>query len=154
MKNALLILILILPCIVMAQVAASGPQRKDNLIIVSTDTVNRQALNKAARNLIDMGFTIKEKNAQKGTIITDTYDYKKGKLTLNILISLNELRIWGDFEPNLALISGADKPNSLKDRINYEGKKESAVEDAWNIMDAYANQMSQILGGSIRYIKW
>jgi len=154
MKNALLVLILILPCIVMAQVTASGPQKKDNLIIVSTDTVNQQALNKAAKNLIDMGFTIKEKNPKQGTITTDPYDYKKGKLTLNILISLNELRIWGEFEPNLALISGADKPHSLKDRINHEGNKGSAVQDAWNIMDAYANQMSQILGGSIRYVKW
>jgi hypothetical protein len=153
MKNLLLVL-LFLPMIAMSQEDAFGPQKKDNLIIITTDTIDRQALNKAVKTLIDNGFTIKETKIEKGTIITDPYDYKKGKLTLNILIALNEIKIWGDYEPNLALISGADKPKTLKDQINFEGTKDSAVKEAWNIMDSYANQLTQVLKGSVSYAKW
>ena len=153
MKNVILVLVLLLPLQIFAQEDAFGPQKKDNLIIITTDTVDRQALNKAVKSLIDMGFTIKEKSAEKGTINTDPYDYKKGKLTLSILITLNEIKVSGDFEPNLALVSGADKPRSLKDQINFEGGKGSAVKEAWNIMDAYANQITQVLKGSLSYAK-
>lgn len=154
MKNIFLILLFLLPFIAKSQEDAFGPQRNDNLIIITTDTVDTKAMNKAVKNLIDMGFTIKEKNAEKGTITTDSYDYKKGRLILNILISLNEIKISGDYEANLALISGENKPQSFKNKINFEGAKDTAVKEAWNIMDAYANQLTQILKGSVSYAKW
>ena len=114
MKNSILFFLFLLPLTMIAQEDAFGPQKKDNLIIVTTDTVDAGALNKAAKCLIDMGFTIKNKNVGAGTILTNDYDYKKGKLSLNILTALNELKIWGEFEPNLALISGSEKPQSFE----------------------------------------
>ena len=143
-----------LPFLAMSQEDAFGPQKKDNMIIVTTDTIDNQALNKAAKNLIDMGFTIKEKNVKAGTITTDSYDYKRGKLTLNILINSNEIKIWGEYQPNLAFISGENKPRTLKERISFIGVKGSADKEAWNVMDAYAGQISQILKGPITYTKW
>jgi hypothetical protein len=154
MKNALLVLLLLFPFALIAQEDAFGPQKKDNLIIITTDTIDRKALDKAAKNLIDMGFTIKEKNADKRTLTTNMYDYKKGKMVLHIMIDSNELKISGEYEPNIALVSGEDKPKPFKDRINCEGNKGSAVREAWNIMDAYSNQMTHVLQGSVSYAKW
>lgn len=127
--------------------------KKDDLIVVTTDTVDSQALNKVIKNLIEMGFTIKEKDGTAGTVTTNPYDYKKGKLVLNVLVILNEIKIYGDYEPNLALISGEDKPETFKDRIHYEGNKGTAVKEAWNIMDAFANQLVQLMKGTISYAK-
>jgi hypothetical protein len=153
MKNTIIAFILLFPYIMMAQEDAFGPQKKDNLIIVTTDTVDSKALNKAMKSLIDMGFTIKTKDADNGMATTNPYDYKKGKLVLNVLVTLNEIKIYGDYEPNLALVSGANKPDTLKDRINFEGNKGSAVKEAWNIMDAFANQLTQVLKGTLSYAK-
>ena len=154
MKNTLLIFLFLLPFTGWSQEDAFGPKKNDNLIIITTDTIDREALNKAVKNLTDMGFTIKEKSGAKGTIKTDPYDFKKGKLTLNILIESNELKIYGEFEQNLAFVSGADNPKPFKDKINYEGNKGSAMKEAWNIMDAYSNQLTQVLKGSVSYAKW
>lgn len=154
MKNALLVILLSFPFALLAQEDAFGPQKKDNLIIITTDTIDRKALEKAAKNLIEMGFTIKEMDNGKGTLTTNMYDYKKGKMVLHIMIDSNELKITGEFEPNLALVSGEDKPKTFKDRINCDGNKGSAVREAWNIMDAFSNQMTQVLQGSVSYAKW
>ena len=154
MKNTLLALLFLLPLALAAQEDAFGPQKKDNLIIITTDTIDRQALEKAAKNLIDMGFTIKEKDAGKGTLTTNQYDYKKGKLVLNLQIDSNELKIYGEYEPNLALLSGDEKPKPLRDKINCDGNKGSSVREAWNIMDAYSNQLTQVLQGTVSYAKW
>lgn len=154
MKNSILFLLLLLPLTMMAQEDAFGPQKKDNMIIVTTDTVDANALNKAAKCLIDMGFAIKNKNVAAGTILTNDYDYKKGRLALNILIATNEIKIWGEFEPNLAVISGSNTPKPLRERISFVGVKGNADKDAWNVMDAYANQISEILKASISYAKW
>ena len=154
MKNTILFILSLMPLTIFAQEDAFGPQKKDNLIIVTTDTIDAGAFNQAAKCLIDMGFTIKSKNVGAGKITTNDYDYKKGKLSLNILIALNELKVWGEFEPNLALISGSDKPKTLRERISFAGAKGNADKEAWNTMDAYANQIMQILKGSVSYAKW
>ena len=154
MKNSILFFLFLLPLTIFAQEDAFGPQKKDNLIIVITDTVDAGAFNKAVKCLIDMGFTIKSKNAGAGTIMTNDYNYKKGKLSLNMLVALNEIKIWGEFEPNLAFISGSDKPKTLRERISFIGVKGNADKEAWNTMDAFANQFSQILKGTISYAKW
>lgn len=154
MKNTILILLFLLPITLMAQEDAFGPQKNDNLIIVTTDTVDRSALNKAAKSLTDMGFTIKEKSIETGSITTDTYDFKRGKLTLRVLFTLNEIKISGDFETNLSLISGGNKPNPIKGKIAFEGIKGSAVKEAWNIMDAYANDLTTALKGVVSYSKF
>jgi hypothetical protein len=153
MKNTLLAILFLFPFISMGQEDAFGPSKKDNMIIVTTDTVDRQALNKAAKSLTEMGFTIKTKDAVNGTATTNPYDYKKGKLVLNVLVALNEIKIYGDYEPNLALLSGDEKPKPLKNDIAFEGNKGSAVKDAWNIMDAFANQLTQVLKGTVSYAK-
>jgi hypothetical protein len=154
MKNSILFILLLMPMTMFAQEDAFGPQKKDNLIIVTTDTVDAGALNKAVKCLIDNGYTIKSKDVGAGTIITNVYDYRKGKLSLNIIIALNELKIWGEFEPNLALISGSEKSKTLRERISFLGAKGNADKEAWNTMDAYANQISQTLKGSVSYAKW
>lgn len=154
MKKTLLAFLLLFPFISMAQEKTIWPQKKDNLIIITTDTIDSQALDKSVKSLVNMGFTIREQNVEKGTVRTNAYDYKKGKLTLNILIDSNEIKIFGDFEPNLSLLSGDKNPKPFKDRIAFEGNLGSAVRDAWNIMDAYANQLTQIFPGSVSYAKW
>lgn len=154
MKNIFFALLLLTPFFTMAQEDAFGPQKKDNLIIITTDTVDQQALNKAIESLIEMGFSIKGKDAGKGTVTTNQYDYKKGKMVLSITVLLNEIKITGEFEPNLSLLSGDEKPKPLKDRIRFEGNKGTAIKDAWNIMDAYANQLTQVLQGSVSYARW
>ena len=153
MKNIFLAFILFVPFFAMGQEDAFGPQKKDNLIIVTTDTVDQKALDKAVKNLIEMGFTIKKQDPGEGSVITDTYEYKKGRLVLNLLIDLNEVKIYGDYEPNLALLSGDNQPKPLKNSIAFEGNKGTAVKDAWNIMDAFASQLSQVLQGSVSYAK-
>jgi hypothetical protein len=154
MKTTLYILLFLFPFTLMAQEDAFGPQKKDNLIIITTDTIDTHALEKAVKSLTDMGFSIKEKDAGKGTVTTNQYDYKKGKMVLKILIDSNELKITGEYEPNMALVSGADNPKALREKINCDGNKGSAVREAWNIMDAYSNQLTQVLQGSVSYAKW
>ena len=123
-------------------------------MFVSTDTLNKNALEKASSTLINQGFTIQEKNKIKGTLTTKPYIYDKGKLVINIKISLNEIRIYGMFEPNLAIISGADKPKQLTRKIHYEETEGSSVREAWNIMNAFANQLAEVVQGSVSYLKW
>ena len=154
MKNTLLALLFLFTLTLIAQEDAFGPQKKDNLIIVTTDTVDTNALNKTAKSLKDMGFSIKNKNVESGTIVTSDYDYKKGRMALNVIVTLNEIKIWGEFEPNLALISGGNNAKPLRERISFAGVKGNAEREAWNVMDAYANQISQSLKGSISYAKW
>ncbi len=153
MKNTLLAFLLFFPFFSMGQEDAFGPSKKDNLIVVTTDTVDERALDKAVKNLIEMGFTIKQQDPGAGTVITNPYEYKKGRLVLNLLIALNEIKIYGDYESNLSLLSGDNQPKPLKNPIAYEGNKGTAVKDAWNIMDAFASQLSQVLQGSVSYAK-
>jgi hypothetical protein len=153
MKKILLGFLLLVPFLSMAQEDAFGPQKKDDLIIVTTDTVDSQALSKIIKSLTGMGFTIKTKDADAGIVTTNPYDYKKGKMILNVISSLNEIKIYGDYEPNLALVSGANKPGALKDKISFEGAKDSAVKEAWNIMDAFANELTHVLSGTVSYAK-
>ena len=153
MNNILLAFLLLIPFLSMGQEDAFGPQRKDDLIVVTTDTVDSQALSKIMKSLIEMGFTIKTKDADTGMVTTNSYDYKKGKMVLNVISALNEIKIYGDYEANLALVSGANKPDALKDRINFEGNKGSAVKEAWNIMDAFANQLTHVMPGTVSYAK-
>lgn len=153
MKTTLLAILFLIPFFSEAQEDAFGPQKKDDLIVVTTDTVDSQALNKIMKTLIEVGFTIKSKDTDAGMVTTNTYDFKKGKLTLNVLVALNEIKIYGDYEPNLAFVSGANKPDALRDRINFEGNKGSAVKEAWNIMDSFANQLIHVLQGTLSYAK-
>jgi hypothetical protein len=154
MKNAILLLFFLLPFTITAQEDAFGPQKKDNLIIITTDTLDNHVMDKAVKSLTDMGFTIREKDAVKRTVTTNQYDYKKGKMVLNILIDSNQIKIYGEYESNLAVVSGADKPKALRERINFEGNAGSAVKEAWNTMDAFASQLTQVLQGSVSYTKW
>lgn len=154
MKHAFLYLIFIFPLTLFAQKNILHPDRNDNVIVVSTDTLNKNALEKASSTLINQGFTIQEKNKIKGTLTTKPYIYDKGKLVINIKISLNEIRIYGMFEPNLAIISGADKPKQLTRKIHYEETEGSSVREAWNIMNAFANQLAEVVQGSVSYLKW
>jgi len=154
MKNILLLILFIFPFTVVAQEDAFGPQENDNVIIVTTDTVDQSALNKTEKALKEQGFTIKVKDLKKGTLSTDPYDFKMGKLTLNVIVALNEIKIIGDYESNLALSSGAGSPKPLKNKISYEGIKGSSSKEAWIIMDTFANQLVIDLQGSVSYAKW
>jgi|GEM_PF-2499228 len=154
MKNILLIFLFLLPFTLMAQKDALGPHKNDNVIVVTTDTVDKTALEKAISALIDQGFTIKEKNIEKGTIITNPYDYKKGNLIINVQVASNEIKIYGEYGTNLAVVSGANKPKQITMKVNYEGVKGGSAKEAWSVMDAFANQLAQILKASVSYLKW
>jgi hypothetical protein len=154
MKRTLLFLIFLLPLTLWAQKGILSPEKNDNVIVVSTDTLNKTALEKASFTLINQGFTIREKDKVKGTLTTDPYSYDKGMLVINIEVSSNEIKIYGMFEPNLAIISGANNPRQLTRKIHYEEAEGSSVRRAWNIMDAFANQLAQSLQASVTYLKW
>jgi hypothetical protein len=154
MKNLLLLFLLVFPFALIAQEDAFGPQKNDNVIVVTTDTVDKSALDKTAKLLNNQGFNIKEIDSQKGTLSTNAFDYKKGKLNLHVQVNLNEIKIYGEFEPNLAITSSADKPKQLTLKINYEGVKGSPGKEAWNVMDAFANSLAQELQASVSYLKW
>jgi hypothetical protein len=154
MKRTLLFLIFLLPLTLWAQKGILSPEKNDNVIVVSTDTLNKTALEKASSTLINQGFTIREKDKVKGSLITDPYSYDKGMLVINIEVSSNEIKIYGMFEPNLAIISGANNPRQLTRKIHYEEAEGSSVRRAWNIMDAFANQLAQSLQASVTYLKW
>jgi len=145
MKYALLMMVCLFPFTLCAQEEFLRPDHGDNIIIVSTDTLNKSAFEKASSTLISQGFTIKKKNNVKKILITDPFSYDTGKLTLNIEVSLNEIKIYGMFEPNLAIISGAGTPKQLARKIYYEEAEDSSVRKAWNIMDAFANQLAETL---------
>lgn len=154
MKNILLLFFLVFPLALIAQEDAFGPQKNDNVIVVTTDTVDKNAFNKVIKLLNDQGFAIDEKDQLKGTLSTATYDYKYGKLILHVQINLNEIKLYGEYEPNLAIVSGADKPKQLTKKISFEGIKGSPGKEAWNVMDAFANSLSQELQASVSYLKW
>ena len=154
MKNILLLILFIFPITLFAQEDAFGPQENDNMVIVTTDTVDQSALNKAEKTLKEQGFTIKEKDLKKGTLSTNAYDFKMGKLTLNVIVALNEIKITGEYESNLAMSSGAGNPKPFKKKISYEGIKGSISKEAWINMDTFANQLVIDLQGSISYAKW
>lgn len=154
MKYVLVYMYFLLPFTLCAQKDILSPDKNDNVIVVSTDTLNKNALEKASSTLINQGFTIHKKNKAQGTLTTNPYFYDKGKLILNVEVSLNEIKIYGMFEPNLAIISGADNPKQITRKIHYEEAEETSVRKAWNIMSAFANQLAQSLQASVTYLKW
>jgi hypothetical protein len=154
MKGIALIFFIFLSLENQAQKGIFGPQRNDNVIVVTTDTLYKNVIQKAASVLISQGFTIDDKNTGNDTLSTNPYSYDNGKLIIHLRIISNEIRIYGMFEPNLAIISGANKPRQITRKIYYLEAEENQVRKAWNIMDAFANQLAQVLQASVTYLKW
>lgn len=154
MKQVVLFFIFLFPFTLQAQKDILSPEKNDNVIVVSTDTLYKNALEKTSSALISQGFTIGEKDKTKGTLATNPYSFDKGKLVIHVEVVSNEIKIYGMFEPNLAIISGANNPRQLIKKIHYEETEGSPNRKAWNIMDAFANQLAQILGASVTYLKW
>ncbi len=154
MKKAVWILIFLLPFMLHAQKSILNPQKNDNVIVVTTDTIDKRAFVKAVSVLINQGFTIREKNTEKGTLVTDLYDYEKGKIIIYMETALNEIKIHGVYEPNLGVISGAGKSGQFTLKVHYGENTGNSGREAWNIMDAFANQLAQVLNASVTYLKW